>query len=1360
MNKNFSTRTIYNGPFILPGQKPLELIASKYVNHELPPFCYTSETPLLDDSCYPVFNLSFLDESNSEKQFLPPNLNDEYTKYVVQYPAPVLFQQVPNEVHIPFSLTVTNQLQSNNCAKETEAKIIDLDNLQIEQKCQSLTNLKDKVVQHVDEKQICHKKYENSRQIFQIDHRNNVQVELMDHDNNKTLCKDKALVVQGKNLEPMDQYPRRRKRLESPYDYFPKHFREDDRLHSRVSYYERTSHRFSSRDYYADFLEEPYDRFDRHRSNYFVPDHDFDAYPPRLYDRERHYSQYNEDMGDMPNYLDIPSRLHPQLPPYKHVPHHHHWDFPFEELDLHYQHDRRSLSPSYIKHWPENDWEQRRPNTDARMLNYRKYPKIAAQQTQQGSRPSNLQHRPGLLKLEGHRWEWNATSNIPPLCDFDALKSRGKQNPQILNQNIQSNKAHGSQQQKKEVFLKSKSPSSKAITTATVLSEDSSKVTFAKHLHKFITKLKKFPEKENSIQTYENCLMSCHLPLKTFYVVTDVIQQNKTYFSGVLYINDLFITRTSSANKKSLKHSVYESAVDLLKTKTVNELLAQVDPGVDKGQGLDPFGGNYETQETLQNKLSKLQEYIKKSSSENQPFTTVNLAFTESRCGLRLNFDYEAIQTERGVHMYTKAILFIEDQPFVDAIALTRKEAKSRACQKAITIFCESEIETIVKKHFISQVPTDDIPKEIQELIKKHREKNALLKQSLIPTEQEYGDLLDKMINDLNSPVKKKVNAVMTIDKNCLQLKIKLLTVYKMIHLPEESVAVTCDLYIVDRFIAQGTGPNRKIAQMNAYNKGAEILQNCTGLEVLTNFPKFDESELKKPDVIDIVYKGYSKMYESNLCRLNRLKQLPEGKRKRSDLVLIEHEEWSLDRQKHSHCILNQSATQCGCLLEWITEPENGCFRCTIKLQGEEISSCLAKQRKVAVSLASSKALFQLFESQPLVHRSRAQFASQWCSRNELVLLASSFTDGEVNILLEATEIDLNIAKAIETKLDVLFNISTLEEFITAPDWLPAEKKYLRNICNIKGLRVLAEIYCEETVFVVSQKYDLLQIVEILKYQPIKTHGRYSLVPDEEKPSYNDIAGELAANDSLIKKFVGASNLEPAPDATEEDSDPQEEITLDSDSEPFITANTVFVDNSSVTAETVKTADTPINLAEIPLPKSTSTPSRPTCNLEKYTREVFKPNLKPVSMNQLPAYREINVGSNEHVYKSEPLEHDFKSEPLEHVYKSEPLGTESSTYFSYAQTAKPFNTFQPNATSYISPQSFVPIGSHYNVDVEAGRMQSEDSKDWCYRLKNTVVKNTLAHWQTGYQHLYDISSSGNQQPASGVQATYTTHSEI
>ena len=66
---------------------------------------------------------------------------------------------------------------------------------------------------------------------------------------------------------------------------------------------------------------------------------------------------------------------------------------------------------------------------------------------------------------------------------------------------------------------------------------------------------------------------------------------------------------------------------------------------------------------------------------------------------------------------------------------------------------------------------------------------------------------------------------------------------------------------------------------------------------------------------------------ESNLCRMNRTKQPPVEHRNRDSLIILEHEDWSRDRKKHAHCILAQSATQCGCLLEWRSEPCGRGFR-------------------------------------------------------------------------------------------------------------------------------------------------------------------------------------------------------------------------------------------------------------------------------------------------------------------------------------------------------------------------------------------------------------------------------------------------
>ncbi|GFR57814.1 hypothetical protein ElyMa_001754500 [Elysia marginata] len=204
-------------------------------------------------------------------------------------------------------------------------------------------------------------------------------------------------------------------------------------------------------------------------------------------------------------------------------------------------------------------------------------------------------------------------------------------------------------------------------------------------------------------------------------------------------------------------------------------------------------------------------------------------------------------------------------------------------------------------------------------------------------------------------------------------------------HQPNEYMTITCDLYLCERFLAQGKGTNRKLAQTYAYKRACEILRNMASAEDILALSRIDKKELKMPDVIDIVHKGYQVVEESNLCRMNRTKQPPLEHRNLNSFIILEHEDWSRDRKKHAHCILTQSATQCGCLLEWRSEPSGRGYRCTMTLQGEQVASCVTYLRKDAVRIASIIALFTFYETHPVVQGFHIDYPAVWTTRDQLM---------------------------------------------------------------------------------------------------------------------------------------------------------------------------------------------------------------------------------------------------------------------------------------------------------------------------------------------------------------------------------------
>lgn len=72
---------------------------------------------------------------------------------------------------------------------------------------------------------------------------------------------------------------------------------------------------------------------------------------------------------------------------------------------------------------------------------------------------------------------------------------------------------------------------------------------------------------------------------QTSFVISDIVSQtdNRPVFSGALYIDDVYITRSTGSGKKQLKHTVYDVALQLLKTWSVEDIMAQNDPGESMG---------------------------------------------------------------------------------------------------------------------------------------------------------------------------------------------------------------------------------------------------------------------------------------------------------------------------------------------------------------------------------------------------------------------------------------------------------------------------------------------------------------------------------------------------------------------------------------------------------------------------------------------------------------------------------------------------------------------------------------------------------------------------------------------------------
>ena len=62
---------------------------------------------------------------------------------------------------------------------------------------------------------------------------------------------------------------------------------------------------------------------------------------------------------------------------------------------------------------------------------------------------------------------------------------------------------------------------------------------------------------------------------------TALVKTCRQLFTGKLGINGIFLARGVGCNKKDMKHEIYNTALNVLKTQTIEDLNALKDPGED-----------------------------------------------------------------------------------------------------------------------------------------------------------------------------------------------------------------------------------------------------------------------------------------------------------------------------------------------------------------------------------------------------------------------------------------------------------------------------------------------------------------------------------------------------------------------------------------------------------------------------------------------------------------------------------------------------------------------------------------------------------------------------------------------------------
>lgn len=152
---------------------------------------------------------------------------------------------------------------------------------------------------------------------------------------------------------------------------------------------------------------------------------------------------------------------------------------------------------------------------------------------------------------------------------------------------------------------------------------------------------------------------------------------------------------------------------------------------------------------------------------------------------------------------------------------------------------------------------------------------------------------------------------------------------------------ISCELYLDNIMIASGEAERRKEAQVETYNNAWDVLCTTTPDHILKEHKRMTADDQEDPNVMDVWVKGTGKPNaNTNMPGLKRNKLDPNEPWKVVDvIVLMEHEDWSFDRQRQAFCILNYSSTFNGMLLQWHTEHDGNMFKYVHELM---LLSCTA----------------------------------------------------------------------------------------------------------------------------------------------------------------------------------------------------------------------------------------------------------------------------------------------------------------------------------------------------------------------------------------------------------------------------------
>ena len=515
----------------------------------------------------------------------------------------------------------------------------------------------------------------------------------------------------------------------------------------------------------------------------------------------------------------------------------------------------------------------------------------------------------------------------------------------------------------------------------------------------------------NEIQTIENALTASKLGLQSEYTVSYV---GAKLFSGALFLDGVFIARAASSKKKQAKHDCYASALQVLRTQTVTQIMSLKDEGPEASVPSELAGtGSEEAMESdvesgppgscLPNScvpgLHKLKQYLMarqmRATNTHSYVQEVEQAFSATNCGLSHNYEVDLVQTGDGKNMF-RGRLYIEGILFAGAVNTQKKKTKQKVSEQAVNLIITQSVGVLVRGKTMKELEIDDTSLEVCAV-------PVTSDSTAVKVELSEEELLEKLIQGIKANIETK-NCTNTLTKVASKLKIPITQIYHKIEqgnkskeeeagkseeeggksmeeggksmeesgksveeagnyieeagksveeagksveeagksveeagksveeagksveeagksVKEAGKSVECKLFVSGFLLATELGNSVQAARNEACRKAFEVLSESSADEIIANCHRITQNDTDDPTRFDPVPKNKKKkMDDSNLMRLKRIMNfdLEESlKINISEMIIMEHSDWSADRRRNAFCILSESALQNHMLLEW-----------------------------------------------------------------------------------------------------------------------------------------------------------------------------------------------------------------------------------------------------------------------------------------------------------------------------------------------------------------------------------------------------------------------------------------------------------